>query len=402
MKRRAKGMGSISFLGNGRRKPYVATLNKKCIGTFKNENDAEKAIISTILEQNCLFPDFVYGSDELKSEYIDFLYEMQKKRMLPDNIADFPEMSLYNDLIKNKLIQSGKILEIKQKTILAETIPTFEEIWEKERERLKDCRSKSWYHTMNTAFRHFSKVKDKKINIVTASDLQSCFDIQMSKGSGESKLINMKNVCNIIFLYAKKEKLVSKDDDPTEYIEYKSTAKETIKRKIFTIDEIKVLINDNTDISKIILLFIFTGMRPSELLDIPRSDIHLNEKYMVGGIKTKAGKGRTIPLHDFILPIMNYFLTNYQYDYLCYPRKAQFSYDVYREEFHDIMNKLKLDHQQPYDTRHTFATLAKTARMDEGVRRLILGHDRKDITDKTYTHEPLNFLLEEINKIKIC
>ena len=33
MKRRPKGMGSVTYLGKGRRKPFVATLNKKCIGT---------------------------------------------------------------------------------------------------------------------------------------------------------------------------------------------------------------------------------------------------------------------------------------------------------------------------------------------------------------------------------
>lgn len=402
MKRRPKGMGSVSFLGKGRRKPYVATLSKKCIGTFKTEPDAEKSILFALIDKNNLFPDYISLNHELKYEYIEFIYEMQQKKMLPDDISEFPDMSLFDELLKSKLLSSGKILEIKQNIIIADTVPTFEEIWIKERDRLMNSRSKSWYHSMNTAFRHFKSVHSKKINIVSSTELQSCFDIQMEKGSGESKLINMKNVCNIIFMYAKKERIISKNDDPTEYIEYKSTSEKSIKRRVFTITEITKLINDSTDISKITLLFILTGMRPSELLDIPRSDIHINEKYLIGGIKTKAGKGRTVPLHDVAIPIVEYFLKQYDYDYLCYPRNAQYSYDIYREQFHELMKRLKLNHDQPYDTRHSFATLAKTARMDEGVRRLILGHDRKDITDKTYTHEPLEFLLEEINKIKIC
>ena len=44
MKRRPKGMGCVAFLGTGRRKPYVATLKKKCIGTFKSEADAQKDV----------------------------------------------------------------------------------------------------------------------------------------------------------------------------------------------------------------------------------------------------------------------------------------------------------------------------------------------------------------------
>ena len=49
MKRRPKGMGCVAFLGTGRRKPYVATLKKKCIGTFKSEADAQKALLGVVL-----------------------------------------------------------------------------------------------------------------------------------------------------------------------------------------------------------------------------------------------------------------------------------------------------------------------------------------------------------------
>ena len=40
--------------------------------------------------------------------------------------------------------------------------------------------------------------------------------------------------------------------------------------------------------SDIILIMIYTGLRPTELLEIQTENVHLNEKYMVGGMKTKA------------------------------------------------------------------------------------------------------------------
>ena len=58
MKRRPKGMGCVAFLGTGRRKPYVATLKKKCIGTFKSEADAQKALLGVVLNQCALYPDY--------------------------------------------------------------------------------------------------------------------------------------------------------------------------------------------------------------------------------------------------------------------------------------------------------------------------------------------------------
>lgn len=402
MKRRPKGMGSITYLGEGRRKPFVATLNKKCIGTFKSELSASTALLSTVMEKYKLLPQFINGDIEIKNRYIEFIYDLQQKNMLPECVLDFPDLTLYNDLIMNKLINEGLLVKSKHEILLSDSIPTFYEIWEKERDRLKDTRSTSWFNTMNTAAKHLKPIHDMRVNIIKANDIQKCFDIQMNIGSGESKLLNMKNICNIVYRHALKEKYITKDDDPTPYIEYISTAGKRVQRRVFTKQEILKLIEDQQDISKIILIFIFTGLRPSELLNINRDNIHIEERYMIGGIKTKAGMNRIIPIHDILIPIIQYFLINYDYKFLCYPRKAQYSYDTYREQFHDTMKNLGFDHQEPYDTRHTFATLAKTARVDEGVRRLILGHDRKDVTDKRYTHEPLEFLLEEINKIKVC
>lgn len=54
----------------------------------------------------------------------------------------------------------------------------------------------------------------------------------------------------------------------------------------------------------IILIMIYTGLRPTELLEIRTENVHLDEKYMVGGMKTEAGRDRTIPICDKILPLV--------------------------------------------------------------------------------------------------
>ncbi len=53
-----------------------------------------------------------------------------------------------------------------------------------------------------------------------------------------------------------------------------------------------------------ILILIYTGMRVGELLDIRLDNVYLDQKYMIGGSKTEAGKDRVIPLHDRILPLV--------------------------------------------------------------------------------------------------
>lgn len=49
---------------------------------------------------------------------------------------------------------------------------------------------------------------------------------------------------------------------------------------------------------------IYTGLRPKELLEILAENVHLEEKYMTGGMKTEAGKDRIIPLNDKTIPLV--------------------------------------------------------------------------------------------------
>lgn len=58
----------------------------------------------------------------------------------------------------------------------------------------------------------------------------------------------------------------------------------------------------------IVLIYIYTGCRPVELLDIKSEDVHLDERYMIGGVKTEAGKNRIIPIHKAIVPLVEYRL----------------------------------------------------------------------------------------------
>lgn len=123
---------------------------------------------------------------------------------------------------------------------------------------------------------------------------------------------------------------------------------------------------------------------------------------MIGGVKTECGKNRIIPLHETIIPILSELITDDAR--ILYPRKSEVrAYSNYNTKiFKPLMQKLGMQHHtDPYDTRHTFATLAKIAKMDLYSTKKIMGHSCNDLTNGVYTHEPLEFMLKEINKIKI-
>ena len=65
------------------------------------------------------------------------------------------------------------------------------------------------------------------------------------------------------------------------------------------------------------------------------------------------------------------------------------SYTQYYNRFKNLTCALGMDHS-PHETRHTFATLAKEAKVDEYCLKLI----------RVYTHRKKEQLLEEIKKIE--
>lgn len=394
MKRRPKGMGSVTYLGNGRRRPYLATINKKCIGTYTSNMDAEKALLLYCMKSYNILPSFI--NDIIANNYTDFIYAMQQNRLLPDSVRDFPNMDMINEMFINKLKSTGEYDMIDSSVV---QVPTFAEIWKDEFDRLSSTKSSDWIRGRNVSFKHLEPLHDISIAKIKLDIIQQCFDNAMSMGSGESKLNGMKRVCSIVYECAIRNEYISPDKDYSKRILYQSTSKRINPRKPFTNDEIHILMDDESLDSKLVLIYIFTGMRPIELLTLKRKNIHIDERYMVGGVKTDSGRDRIIPIHKIIQPYLKELLEGDGMNLLFTNKTNATLYHNYNIVFKQVMERLHLDHVEPYDTRYTFSTLAKVCHLDTAAHKKIMGHICNDITDDVYTHEPISFLINEIDKI---
>ncbi len=146
-----------------------------------------------------------------------------------------------------------------------------------------------------------------------------------------------------------------------------------------------------------IIVSIYTGVRPSELLKIELDKINIDEKYFIEGIKTKAGIDRPIPIHKDIEPIIRKKLeTNKKYLFEKDGKKINYRY--YLDKFKEILKKLLMDHL-PHDGRHTLATEFDNINANEVCVKIILGHKIDDITKGVYTHKLISQLVETINQI---
>lgn len=169
----------------------------------------------------------------------------------------------------------------------------------------------------------------------------------------------------------------------------------------FTRDEVRILW-ENILIPFIdsIILTIYTGMRPSELLKIELEKVYLDQRYMIGGIKTKAGIDRPIPIHEDIVPVIERLLkTNKKY--LIEKDGKQINYRYYLDIYTNLMELLGMNHK-PHDGRHTLATELDNIGANEVCVKIILGHAIDDITKGVYTHKNLQQLIDTINLVKFC
>ena len=157
--------------------------------------------------------------------------------------------------------------------------------------------------------------------------------------------------------------------------------------------------------SQLVVIYIYTGMRPSELVDIEKANVDLESRIMIGGIKTEAGKNRRIPIHKSILPFMQRLMAT-DGDYLLSwstPRGKvkKYSYTRYfTNDWTPLIQRLGLADAgyTPHYTRHTCATMMREADVAEDLRKAILGHKSGDITDR-YTHLSDAMLLEAIDRL---
>lgn len=166
----------------------------------------------------------------------------------------------------------------------------------------------------------------------------------------------------------------------------------------FSDEELQVLWNNTDDPEvQLILIMCYSGWRIGEVLKL---STNLEERYFQGGIKTKAGKNRTVPIHPAIYRFVEQKVLS-QNGKLCvytqqHHRKAL---------FYPTLERLGITgdpKHTPHDCRHTFSALCEKYNVRENDRKRMLGHSfGNDVTNAVYGHRTLEELREEIEKIKV-
>lgn len=248
------------------------------------------------------------------------------------------------------------------------------------------------------AYKQLVSLYGMRFNSIDVTRLECVFSELAPSTAHFAKLL-----CSQLYEYAIKYQLASVNY--AKRCQIKPMQKK-IKRVPFIPEEIDKLfdLKGNDTIYDMVLVGIFSGWRPSELIGIKLDDINLDAGYITGGMKTVAGKGRVVPIHSAIYDIISeYYQRSLRHNLanlFVNRHYNSLSYKYYRFLFMTAMSKLGFEHT-PHDTRHTFITLGKACGMDEYVLKTIVGHSIADITESVYTHRTFENLKTEIEKIDL-
>ena len=170
-----------------------------------------------------------------------------------------------------------------------------------------------------------------------------------------------------------------------------ATRQEPKEKKVFSEQEIADLKKKADDpIIADALILIYTGMRIAEYLGLQKTDI--KDGIITCGVKTENGKNRRIPIHPYILPLI---------EEKCLKSPSAF---VVGGDYHPLLRAWrKRPELKPYtfhECRHTFRTRLDNAGANPKCMDLLLGHKGEYVGERVYNHKTISDLIATVNLLQ--
>lgn len=150
-----------------------------------------------------------------------------------------------------------------------------------------------------------------------------------------------------------------------------------------------------------VLLMIYTGMMPSELLACRKDQIDLDACEIFGcGKKTKRRKEVSIIFPDFLRPVLEILMEQTSdFSRSDNDKLLPISKDRFYRRYYAELRALDVRELPPYSCRHTFGTEAVKGQNSPEIVRQMLRHSTI-LTQQRYTHITQEAAREAINRLK--
>ena len=285
-----------------------------------------------------------------------------------------------------------KACEGLRKTKRAAIAPTFEAVysaWEKEYMTLG--KTKSTLNCYRSAKKYFADISFYPFDQIDLEDLQTCVN---ECPHGKRTRENMKALASLMYKYAiprhwsdlnYAEYIVPGGEEGGTYPAFSKTHVEMIAKSIGIVPH-----------AEDVYCLIYTGFRPTEFFALRKEDYHDEDgvKYLTGGIKTKAGKGRAVTISPKIQQIVEKRLKG-ESEFL-FPKDdgGQMHINYFRDNyFYQVLDAVGIQklptketpaYYVPYSCRHTFSNMLKVANGADKDKASLIGHEDYTTTKKIY------------------
>ena len=358
--KRANGTGTIIKLSGNRRKPWVVkvpeynemgsfTGKQIIIGYFENRADADLCLANYNKSKG------IFDADKMQYTFAD-VYSNYTREYFPT-----PEEQKLMKQTRKKII--GKV--------------GISNMWQ-----------------ISGSYKNSKMLWNRKYNELRKHDFQLV--LNSVKNLSPSKLNHIISFFRKMDQYAMEQGIITMG-----YAQFLEIIPEEVqKEKVpFSTSEIEqIWEHEGNIIADILLVLLYSCMRINELLEQETSKIFLDNNYMIGGLKTEAGKDRVIPIHHIIKPIIRkYFNPNNKYLFTD-EDGDKIEYANYRNDFNNFMEKLEMKHIS-HEARLTGRSELDRRGANKVCIDRILGHKSQSIGEQKYTEKTIEELIETINLI---
>lgn len=150
---------------------------------------------------------------------------------------------------------------------------------------------------------------------------------------------------------------------------------------------------ERREMCQVALIMLYGGWRIGEIEGL---EPNLTDLTLAGGIKTKAGKKRVVPIHPRIEPIVRELAAGGWQFTRPYSdgRKGSGFYRAWNRAFYST----NIEHT-PHECRHTFRSELDRREANKKCIDMLMGHKSKDVGERVYTHKTLTELRETVESI---
>ena len=294
-----------------------------------------------------------------------------------------------------------------------ENIITVSELYEKwSAEYFSTLKSVSSTRTISAAWKYCSSIYNMQVRDIRARHIKGCMD----ECPSANIKCRIKSLFNLMLDYALEYELIDKNYARTFSVseniidEKNKTARGHIS---FTDNEMTILWNNlyKYPYVDVILIQCYMGWRPQELGLLRLENINLEDWTIKGGMKTTAGTDRIVPIHTCIQPLVQKLYEEAKNinseclinctDTHTHRSSYLMTYDKYQKRFSKLRDILHLNPQhRAHDGRKQFVTMCKKYKVDEYAIKYMAGHAITDLTEKVYTDRNIEWLKNELEKVK--